>query len=275
MIKKEIKRIVLSKGYIIVAMFFLAMILIDFFVSAQWAYGRNLSEIPSAYQMSILSNKGNIFDLAFGSFIFLLISNFIAMELISEEVEKKIYTYICTRVCFKEYLKVELLAVVVVTFFTVWICLMLSLGLTLIAFPIQGYFTDVTTHNMLMSPDPNRLFGYLHNYYPYLNILLLITIRAGIAAVTTFLSAAILICNSFSKHVAFMVPMVIYIVYSTLTSLASDNIEDIGLYSIVETNILSVNGAGNEIVLFGYLIIQVIIGIMLIKMGLRNNETIL
>lgn len=275
MIGNEIKKIIHRREYLIIAGILITAVLLDFYSTCIQVYGENLSEIPSAYQMSILSNKSNLFDLVFGSFLFFLISNMIAVNIVTYEVECKIDTYIFTRLKAEKYIKNQVLAIVLVTFFTVWGCLLLSLGLSLSAFPLQGYFTEVTTHNTLMEPDPNRLFSYLLNFYPYLNILTLITLRALTAAVTAFFSSAIIIDNRTSKYVALFLPMVIFITYSITTSIIIEHIDDIGMFSTVGTYILSVNGAGSEFVIIGYLLIEVLVGVVLIKRGLKTDATIL
>lgn len=275
MIGNEIKKIICRKEYLIVAGILFAVVLLDFYYTCIQAYGKTLSEIPSAYQMSILNNKNNIFDIVFGSFLFFLISNIIAVNTLAYEVECKIDTYIFTRLKAEQYIKNQVLAIVIVTFFTVWGCLILSLGLSMSAFPLQGYFTEVTTHNTLMEPDPNRLFSYLLNFYPYLNILVLISVRALTAAVTAFFSCAIIIDNRTSKYVALLIPMVIFIIYSIATSIIIEHIDDIGVFSTVGTYILSVNGAGSEFVIAGYLLMEVLIGVLLIRRGLNTDATVL
>ncbi len=271
----EIKKILRRKEYLLIAILLFLSVLLDFYYTCSEYIGSELSRVPSAYQMTILSSKGSIYHIFFGSFLFFIISNILAVPALIEEVDNRTYNYAFTRIKPNNYLKKQISAVAIVTFLTIWICLIASLLLSLSAFPIQGYHTEVTTHNRLMDPDPNRLLGWLYRYYPYLNIVVLMTLRAFIASVSSFLSCAIAVLNKVPGFICMMIPMIIFVVYSIITNAVSMHIADIKWFSIVGTYMLPMNRAGSETIVALYLLAEIAIGSRLIIRGMKNDTLIL
>ena len=271
----EILKIVRRKEYFIIATLLLVSVLLDFYFTCSEYKDCVLSKVPSAYQMTVLSDKDNIFHIFFGSFLFFVIPNLLAVPLLAEEKDCRICHFTFTRTKAMTYIKKQIFAIAFVSFITVWISLMISLLLSISAFPLQGYFTEVTAHNRLMNPDPNRLFSYLYRYYPYINIIVLITLRAVIASVNAFLSCALLITNRLPGFVCMMAPMIIFVIYSVITEAITLHISDVRWFSIVGTYMLPMNRAGSEVVIALYFLTEIFIGIWIIKRGMKRDSLVL
>lgn len=276
MIKIEIKKIINRKQFWILLCLLLISVFIDFYYTCKACSGKPLSQVASAYELMILYNlSGSSAGMFFNSFLFFLISSAIASDLFYNEIEMGIHNAAFTRISRRRYIVCKAAAMMLIVFSTVMGCLLISQILALSAFPLQGNLTSKITYNELLEPDENRIFSYFQNYYPYVNSLIWIAVRGVIASVTSLLAFSLTFLYRTKQYLILLTPMLIYILYSTAAGLIASGIEDIWLSTIVETNLLAVNGYGSIWVSVLFLAFEVLVSLLLIRKGIHDDEVFL
>jgi hypothetical protein len=273
----EIQKITDRKQFWIIFFMLVSAVFLDFVIKCQFYYGKPLSGIPSAYVETILNDytMSSPMGILYNSFIFFLFATIIASDCLYDEKELGVHNFIFSRVGKVRYVISKGIAIAVVVFFTILIPLLTSQLLALFAFPVQGGLVHQIAYNKLMPPDPERVLNYLESYYPYLNIMAFILIRALIGAAIAFLSYAMTFLSQPKKYTILLLPMVCFLLYTIIGRLAGQQITDVRASEIMATYILAVNPYGSVWVILGAILLPVLVGITLIKRGLNRDENFL
>lgn len=268
----EIKKILHRRQFWTLLALLLASIFLDFLVTCNFYQGKNLTEIPSAYELMIINNYESFSTgLLFSSFLFFLIAAMMGSDLFLEEIEMGIHNGILSRASRKQIVISKGVAIMIVVFCAVTFCLLISQFLAISAFPLQGNLTSRITYNELMEPDEHRIFSYFQNYMPYINSLIFIVIRGITGAAAAFLAFSLTAIPGMKKYILLLVPMLVYIVYSMLTALIASRIDSTPVSQVVDTNILTVNGYGSIWMNAGFLLLYFGVGSLLLWKGMRRD----
>ena len=151
--------------------------------------------------------------------------------------------------------------------------------LSLIAFPTQGNgsFRE-SGYKQLIYIDKGIMLNSIQAYYPYLNNIIFMIIRAISAVLFTLISYGFSFIPKVNKYLSILSSFIIHTLLTTVLSLISFIILMSGinesLSEAIGTDILGVNGYGNIYVLFGILLIYLILGIKLINKGIKSEDVV-
>ncbi|MDR0886131.1 MAG: hypothetical protein LBN22_07230 [Clostridiales Family XIII bacterium] len=272
MIIEEVKKILRRKQCYLILGLFLIGVFVDFIITCLHYKSAPLSTIPSAYDLIIINNDfGTPASMIFSTFIFFLAISIISSDILFDEVRIGLSSSIITRESTKKYIVSKMMAIAITVFFITIIPLFINQLLSVIAFPVQGKVSGVITYNELMPADPDRILSYLENFHPYINIVIFILLRGIAATVTALFAFSLTFIEHVSKFFILLAPMLYYICYSIIKSFIQDLISDTRAQEIVDTDILNVNGYGSIYAMIFFLLIQIIIGVMVIRNGLKNE----
>lgn len=140
-----------------------------------------LSGAISAHETFILYNiTQNPLVNAFSLLLPILIS-VAAATVAYEEKKSNLLGTIYTRTSKKKYIMNQFKAVFITAFGVVTVCLLISLLLSLVAFPIQGHFSyDLPNYEALFEKETDVMF-YLLRFHPYIKILIVTILRSLLA----------------------------------------------------------------------------------------------
>lgn len=273
----QIKKIMRRKQFWVIFILFLGIVFLDFYLTCRNYQGKMLSEIPSAYNLIIIDNyfDGSIGDLFFRNFPFFLFVSIIGSDIFYEERHKGIYNFTFTRMNRYRYMMIQAAALISVVFFVVVLSILLSLGLALTAFPMQGYMLeDVTGYNSLLA-TPGYILSTLRVESPYTNAVLYAFIWGIAGAVFALLGYSLSFIHQLKKYTILLVPMTVYLIYTVISSQMVSQIKNVKISTAIGTYLLQVNGPGNILVYMGILFVVFFISILLILRGLSNDQELL
>ena len=284
MILLEIKKIIRRKEFKIISAVCLAAVILDFLTNCYNAYGGRLTAVRPAYVMTVLDNYSKSpFRLVFEILLPLLIT-VAASDMYYSDYSKQINTYILSRVSRRTYIISQAMAVFVVTFGIVFVSVLLSIALSLVAFPMNGYKTLSTRslENMIAlefgnPPDGEMMLYDLYMYHPYLNLLAGSLLRALAGGVFALLAYGFSFLRNVNRYMVFFSAFILFnvidILYGIADSIAySYNRSMLHLGGYLGICLLDKNP---NITTFSYFVGQtayIILAVMMIKHGIRKEE---
>ncbi len=252
----EIKRIFMRRRFWMAFSLLMIAMLVDFMFTCFQYTGRPLSMVFSAYEYTILNNYiqtpvNPVFNILLPLIVSLMASDiYIEDHLLGMENMLKI------RMTAKKYVQSQIMAIIIMVSVSVGVVLLANFILVLIAFPVQGYMTDLTTFKEFAPADSTRILSGLENLHPYMNLIVYAVIRIVFCVLAALLSYAVSTCWKYSRYVVCMFSFIFYFVYDLVTGQIHSE--------VLSTSILSVNGYGSiwMIVLFFVMEIAIIIGLI-------------
>lgn len=273
----EMKKVTERKQFWMILVFLVAVVFADFWLTCKNYQNSLLSNVPSAYDLTIINNyyDGSIGMFFFRGFPFVLIVSLIGSDIFYEEKERGIQNIIFTRISARKYIRHQVAAVMTVTFLTIVFVIVVSQCLALMAFPVQGYMLqDTTAYNVLL-PLKGYMLSGLRASSPYLNNIIYAVIWGITGAIFSLFSYALSFLHQMRRYAVLMVPMILYLVYTIVMSLIAGRISNVWLSICLETSLLKVNSAGSAWV---YVILYALItgiSFLLIRRGLSNDKELL
>ena len=135
----------------------------------------------SAHETFILYNiTQNPLENVFSLILPILIS-VAAATIAYEEKKSNLLGTIYTRTSKKKYIMNQFKAVFITAFGVVTVCLLISLLLSLVAFPIQGHFSYDLPHYEALFEKETDVIWRLLMFHPYIKILMMIILRSLLA----------------------------------------------------------------------------------------------
>lgn len=259
MLKEEILKIIRRKQCIIVFFIFFFSALLDFLITCRNYYGMEISWVRSAYQCGILKNDVPLFTRQFFTTLFPILASIAASDLYYEEQKLGINDFLYTRTSKIKNIGIKIISIAIVVFLIIFIPMMINFGLTLTAFPLQGYYCTNSAYLTLQTPEKGRIFGYLETYYPYFNIFIYIIIRCILGVSMALISFSISLLNLFNRYIVLLSGMVLYFLYTFITKIPPSK--------ILNTDIFGVNTYGNGWMIAVYLAISMVAVTVLVKAG--------
>ncbi|WP_156900553.1 hypothetical protein [Anaerovorax odorimutans] len=272
---EEIKKITRRKQFFIMTIVLFGAVFLDFYATCGHYYGNQLSLVPSAYQSIIIYNYfPTPISIVFEGFIFPLAVSIIASDIYYDEKVLGINNLVVTRISRKTYVYYKIWSIIIVVFIVTTLPLLINILLSLIAFPVQGYYTCFTTpFKLLMRPDKTKVLASLDAWYPYLHVFVFLCIRGVFAVSSAIFAFSISFAQKANKYFILLSAMIFYIIYELLISF----IGEIPLLSdrkseIILTNILGVNIYGSIWMIILYFCIQISISTVLIWKGIKSDD---
>ena len=150
-----------------------------------------------------------------------------------------------------------------VAFAVVTLTLLVSLAISLVTFDARGCAGGNAIYITLLPPEPDREFGSLYAYHPYVNVIVYILIRGGLAALYALFAFALSTAFGANRYVILISAFVYNILWSGVTALADSD--------VIGTDIMSMNpyGSGWSIVIFA--VVTLIISACMIGVGCRKD----
>ena len=265
MLKEEIKKIIYRKQFIIIFAIFLGAVIVDFLITCKNYYGAELSWVRSAYKCGILTNEIGMFTRQFFSTLFPLMVCTAVADVFCVENAKGITNFIYSRTTSKKNILSKVTAVILVSFFMVFIPLIINFLLTFTAFPLQGYYCTNTSYLTLTSPEKGRILGYLEMFYPYCNCMFYIVIRCILGFTIALFSFSISLLKYFNKYVILFSGMVYYLCYSSIIGLPpfSD--------TVINTDLFTINGYGSGWMILVFLLFSWLLSGVMIWGGIKRE----
>lgn len=163
----------------------------------------------------------------------------------------------------------KMVAVFITSCAVVFFILLFSQCLALTVFPLQGNLTSVTTYNELMQPYYNRVFSYFENFYPYLNNIIYMVQMRVVAGVTSLLSFSLTFVRNMKTYILLLLPMMIYLVREVVSYVAAQHFE---WARYLDTGLITSNSMGSIWVIIGYLGIELLLSLILVARGHKDDE---
>lgn len=275
----EIKKCLKRKEFIFILLLIIVAISMDFTLTSMHFYGSKTSQLLSAHSGIIINNIIRTpLQPVFGVLLPITVS-IIGSDMYLEEKINGTENVINTRISKKENIISKAIAISIISFFIVLIPLLIDQILSLIAFPTQGNgsFRE-SRYKQLIYIDKGIMLNSIQAYYPYLNNIIFMIIRAISAVLFTLISYGFSFIPKVNKYLSILSSFIIHTLLTTVLSLISFIILMSGinesLSEAIGTDILGVNGYGNIYVLFGILLIYLILGIKLINKGIKSEDVV-
>lgn len=265
MLKEEVKKIIYRKQFIIIFIVLLGAVMADFLITCKNYYGIELSRVRSAYKCGILTNEIGLFTKQFFGTLFPLIVCTAVADIFCVENAKGITNFIYSRTTTKKNILSKVAAVIVVSFFMIFIPLVINFFLTFTAFPMQGYYCTNASYLTLTSPEEGRILGYLEMFYPYWNCMVYIFIRSILGCTLAVFSFSLSLLKYFNRYVILFSGMVYYLCYSSIVGLPpfSD--------TIINTNLFFINGYGSGWMILVFLLFTWMLSGVMVWCGIKRE----
>ena len=265
MLKEEILKIIRRKQYIIVLTILFGAAILDFLVTCKNYYASPISWVRSAYDCGILKNNIGMFTKQFFTTLFPIVVTIAVSDIYFEEKKLGINNFIYTRTKKTKNIIIKLVSIAIITFFTIFIPLILNFLLTLTAFPIQGYYSANTTYLTLTFPEEGRILGELEMHYPYLNILIYILLRCILGCCFGILSFSFSLLDKFNHYSIIFSGMIFYVLYTGIMSIFKSE--------FLRTDIFGINNYGSGYMILFFIGLSIGISAIFIIIG-KNKENI-
>lgn len=263
MLRYEIKKIVDRKQFWLVLFILFIAVIADFIVTCKCYYGTELGYVRSAYRCTIIHNDIGLISSQCFSTLLPILACMIASDIYYEEYTSGITNFLYTRDKKKKNIRCKMVAIMLVVFTMFFGMLLLSLGLCVVAFPIQGYYSTNTTYLTLTTPDPTRVLSWFETYHPYWNIIIFMLIRSCIAALLASFSFGLSLFHKWNRYVILLAGLIYEIVYSNVTGIFDNE--------FINTDIMGINTYGSIWAIFAFCMITLLISILLSAVGERKE----
>lgn len=204
MLRQEILKLSNRTEYKIISAIFVMAVLIDIWVICYNNYGAGLTEVNSAYCMTVLFNESKApFRLVFGIFL-PICAAYIASDTYLNDSKSGMNSVILTRTDKKSYVRTKAYAIFLLVGCTIFSVLLLDLILALAAFPAHGRVFEQLPWMLVdfgnapwilgeehLSIDTKSILGYeLYAFHPYLWCMIWIIIRSLTGAIMALFAYA-------------------------------------------------------------------------------------
>lgn len=272
LVKLEIRKCIKRTEFKIALIAIFSAIFLDYIILCKGYYGSALSKVMSASDGSILTNLIKTPLSPIVSILLPLTVSFIYSDSYLEERKWGLSNFINTRISKNKYILAKAIAIAIVSLFIIFIPLIINMLLAIIAFPIQGHNTfGLPDYKKLSYIDPGIMLNRIKTYYPYINILIFIIIRALFASSFALISFGISFFNKINKYLVILSSMIINTLLMMITDILSRIIPNRDISRAIGTNILGTNSYGNFIWLIFIMCIYFISSFMLIRKGTKNE----
>lgn len=265
MLANEIRKIIKRKQFWLVFAILFFAVIADFLVTCKCYYGTSLAYVRSAYRCTIINNDIGLITSQCFSTLLPILACLAASDIYYEEYTLGITNFMYTRGQKKKNIRCKLGAVMLVVFALFISMLLLSLFLSLTAFPKQGHYSMNTTYLTLTTPDPTRILSWFEAYHPYWNILLFMLIRSLIATLLAAFSFSISLFHKGNRYIILLSGFIYEVVYSNIVSISANE--------AVSTDIMGVNTYGSIWAIAAFMIIILSIILVLCRMG-ESRDTL-
>lgn len=263
MFARELKKVIERWQFWGTAIFMVAAVIVNQLITcAQW-WGKELTYIRGAYSYIAIQNvRSNITQLIFSDFLPIL-ACLLAADIFYEERNCGLSNVIFTRESKKKNIICKAATAASVTFAVVTLTLLVSLAISLVTFDARGHAGVNAIYITLLPPEPDREFGSLYAYHPYINVIVYILIRGGLAALYALFAFALSTAFGANRYVILISAFVYNILWSGVMTLADSD--------VIGTDIMSMNpyGSGWSIVIFA--VVTLIISACMIGVGCRKD----
>ncbi|WP_102401895.1 hypothetical protein [Haloimpatiens massiliensis] len=247
-------------------------VFLDYAILCKGYYGAALSKVMSAYDGIILTNLVKTPLSPIVGILLPLTVSFIYSDSYLQERNWGLSNFINTRISKNKYILAKAIAIAIVSFFIIFIPLIMNMLLAIIAFPIQGHNTfGLPDYKKLSYIDPGIILNRLKTYYPYINIFIFIIIRSLFASSFALISFGMSFLNRINKYLVILSSMVINILFMVSTDVLSRIIPSKSISRAIGTNILWTNSYGNFIWLLSIMCMYFIISFILIWKGTKKE----
>lgn len=269
----EIEKIFRRKQFWIITIFLLTIVFFDFYISCYRVFGQNLSDIPSAYWAVVINNIIRVPGTeVFNNFLFPLAISIISSDLYIEEKLDGVNNFLFTRTSKKIIFASKVLAISLVTFLVVFLCILISYFIARSAFPLQGNYTSQTPFLEVMEPDKRQVLGGLKGQYPYLNIIVYGFYWGIFAASASVFAFAISFLPRTNRYVVLFSPMIFYMAWSIVDLFIGSILYILNFGNAMGTNLLVMNTYGNVWTIIIYFATQITLSTILIRRGMRSGD---
>lgn len=272
----ECKKLFKRTEYKLVFLLLCLAVITDFFVLCIDFYGANLSNVYSAYFMTVLYNVSRSpFRLVFVMYLPVCVG-LMGGDSYAFDNYNGINTYIITRVNRFRYIWVKALAIFLVAVFALICSMMLSLILSQIAFLEYGYcmhFGQLPDLIVNDSFEKGIFLGKLQYTKPYFGLLIFIVLRGvygGILALAGYGVSLVFKCN---RYIVMAIPFVVFEMLSIGWDFINRNISSLK-YQTDITIPLMVYPECSAVSYFIPFLVVVIIDLILIGIGSIKEEAI-
>lgn len=269
----ELKKIIRRKEFKLVFIVIWAAIFLDFLLTCREYYGANLSNVMSAFNGTIITNVVKTALEPIVGILLPLTVGIIYSDSYLEEDTWGVSNFINTRISKKNNIIAKSIAISIISFSIIFIPLLANEILAIIAFPIQGYNTfGAPDYKLLCYIDYDKVLPELQLYYPYINILLFIFIRALYGVAFALLSFGVSFLYKVNKYItvlsAFIINTFMIVVLNSISKVLPQNSY---IYTLISTDYLSINGYGKFMWILIMLFFYLSISIILIKIGIKSD----
>lgn len=243
--KNELKKIFNRKEFYFVLLILMMAVFADFLYECHLFREVSLSGVISAYDGTILSNNAGMpFGIIFGLLMPICVS-IIASPSAVEEKKMGLGGCIFTRVSKRKYLLHKGCAIFLTAFFAVLLALAVSLILSLITFPVQGFNTMFQAdYEKLMSVDKEYMFDSMYRFHPYANIIMFILIRSLFAGAFSWFAYGISFFGKGNRIMTILSPFMLIIFLQMAMRFARTKCASEKMSLWFNTNILTINHYG-------------------------------
>lgn len=273
LIKVELKKCFNRKEFKIIFIVIIGAILLDFFLLCKEYYGEHLSYVMPAYNGTIITNiVKSPLEPIISILLPLTVSIIYSDSYLSEE-NMGIGNLIDTRVGRKTNIKSKVIAIIIISFFVVFIPLIINMILSLIAFPFNGYNTfGLPDYKRLSYVSDEIALGYMQIYYPYINLCIFIFIRSLYSVAFALLSFGISFYSKRNKYISILSAFIINMVFVMIFEIISRFFSLSKFSEIIGTSYLSVNPRGSFIFIIIILALYFCIDFILINGAIDKIE---
>ncbi|OAB36713.1 hypothetical protein PMSD_10330 [Paenibacillus macquariensis subsp. defensor] len=252
------------------AIFFLFFILSvgSFFIACYHSYGADLSTIRSGYEMSLLQGTATKIILSIELMLLPLLAPIIYSDSLRNDIHSGVYKNMLTRTSIRSYVWAKSIVIFIITFFTLFIPLLLNQLLCLIAFPKVGYDNrfafppyDIGVQNY----DSQAIFDLLRLHNPLLynlTFMLLISLTGSLFAL--FAYGVFLLFNK-SRFILFTGIFLLITIINLVVTL-------VGSYRWGLTHLLTPTNKGNITNLLLWFLFLFICGVLAIISTTKQKE---
>ena len=276
---EEVKKIVRRNEFYAAAIIIFFAVFLNFYIACDNLQGKPLSQIPSAWELTVLRNYYcyNFTDTVFSTLL-PLIASIMAADVYYTELKKGITNYIATRTSCSSYIRNKVLAAGTVVFVTVGIAVAVSIVLSIIAFPLQGHYSTDVSFRSLMMHDRYRILCGFEGAYPYLNIIFFGFIRCLFAVSSALFAFSMTFIKRINHYLLMLSSTIYYFVYILLVTLIANTFADVLSYNwadMINTSVTGVNRYGSIYMIFFYIVFQAALAIFIIRRGVKKGDCIL
>lgn len=129
---------------------------------------------------------------------------------------------------------------------------------------MQGAYASNAVYLTLTDSDPNRILSYLENFYPYLNQIVYIVIRALLGVGFALFAFSVSVLTRFTRYVVIFMGMIFYVGYVLVTGFSES--------MVLNTDLFGINTYGSLWMILGVILFLLVISMVNICVGMRREQ---